>query len=313
MRMEHGGEGCAPLDGEYIRFPPRWRNVLVPVGPPSATALGMTLYTASKSTTLAAQYALWSAVRLTGGRLPPPGPRERWTPALEGGQVAELHRQWTAAIGREPDGVAVYQRLQSSRQNLTLLVAAGARSMLVRVRTDPAELARERAVSETAQALGLRTFRVPRLVGSGEAEGLHWVGYELMSRRPHRPRSALGAEGFAEITRLVESVVPRQPSTPQHWRGAHGDLVPWNLRRGGGHTWLIDWEEAAWAPPGTDEVYLRAVTAALRRGPVHSLTLPPEHEEARAHWAHVVDVRPASDVEQPFVERMRVLLSAASG
>jgi aminoglycoside phosphotransferase (APT) family kinase protein len=33
----------------------------------------------------------------------------------------------------------------------------------------------------------------------------------------------------------------------------HGDFVPWNLREApGGELWLLDWEDAGWAPPSAD-------------------------------------------------------------
>ncbi len=38
-------------------------------------------------------------------------------------------------------------------------------------------------------------------------------------------------------------------------------------------TWLMDWEDAGWAPPGTDELYFAATTAALHSKPAHPLAL----------------------------------------
>lgn len=302
----------APLDVDFVRFPPGWRNVLVPVGPASATALGMTLYTASKPATVAAQYGLWAAVRATGGHFRLPGRPQRWAPPIPAEVFWSLWREWRAVAGREPDGIAVYERLQQSRQSLTLLVCAGARSMLVRVRSDPATLRRERAISEAAEAMSLRTLRVPRLVGTGDVAGWHWVGYEVMSLRPHRPQYRLGTAGFQEISALVESVVARPAAVPTGWRGAHGDLAPWNLRRGSGHTWLIDWEDAGWAPPGADELYLRAVVAAIRPGPVRPLRLAADQQEAGRHWAQIVEARATAPSEQRLARRLRTLLGDAA-
>ena len=105
----------------HIRFPPKWRLVLVPESPRTATALGITLYTASKPVPLAAQRVLWAAARMFGGRALP-GAREEWQPPLPAATFAELRAQISAAIGRDPDGFAVYERPQRERAGgLTML------------------------------------------------------------------------------------------------------------------------------------------------------------------------------------------------
>ena len=91
----------------------------------------------------------------------------------------------------------------------------------------------------------------------------------------------------------MEAVLDRPAGTPEHWRGAHGDLTPWNLRRSSTGTWLIDWEDACWAPPGTDRIYFAAVTAATRPGPARPLPIRDEDREAARRWAGVVAARPA--------------------
>src|SRR3954470_500453 len=148
-------------DVRHIRFPPKWRLVLVPETPRSATALGITLYTASKPAPLAAQRALWAAARLFGGRALP-GAREQWQPPLPAATFAELRRQLAAAIGRDPEAFAIYERPQRERAaGLTLLACAGRDSLLVRVRADEAELALERRVSAAHAARPAGSFRVP--------------------------------------------------------------------------------------------------------------------------------------------------------
>jgi thiamine kinase-like enzyme len=53
----------------------------------------------------------------------------------------------------------------------------------------------------------------------------------------------------------LEGVLPRTDGIPAHWRPMHGDYVPWNLREDTrGRLWLLDWEDAAWAPPLSDLV-----------------------------------------------------------
>ena len=137
----------------------------------------MSLYTASKPVTLAAQYCLWLSAKVMGGRALP-GARETWPSSIPCPVVAAMWQAWIEAVGREPDGIAIYERLQAARQSLTLLVCAGAESMLVRIRRESGSFERERMISAAAQSRGARGFRVPRLIASGETDGWQWVGYE---------------------------------------------------------------------------------------------------------------------------------------
>jgi hypothetical protein len=281
--------------------------VLVPEAPRTATALGVTLYTASKPAPLAAQRALWVAARLLGGRALP-GPREQWQPALPEDTFDELRAQVGAAIGRDPDGFAVYERPQRERATgLTLLACAGRDSVLVRVRASSEQLDLERRVSDRAATTTATTFGVPRVVGHGAVDDWHWVGYRTIATRPHAPVRRAPAALFDEVCALVESVVDRPAGTPGHWRGAHRDLTPWNLRRSNTGTWLIDWEDAGWAPPGTDEVYFVAVRAATRPGPARPLAIAEQNREAARHWSAIVADRPAGS-DPRLRERLLTLL-----
>ena len=206
---------------QYVRFPPRWHNVLVPVAPRAATTVGMSLYTASRTVPVLLQQGLWLGARLTGGRALP-GRRETWTPPVPGQVWEELVRQWRAVVGRPIDGIAVYERLQSERSALTVMVCAGPASALVRVRPDPAEFAHELSVSKAAAELAPNGFRVPAAVGSGAVDGHHWVAFEALATRPHRPRYRVPDTTLDEISRLVESVVPRPGSAP--------DALAWRAR-----------------------------------------------------------------------------------
>lgn len=293
----------------FVRFPPRWHTVLVPTRPASATALGMTMYTACRPLPVAAQQVLWWAVVGSRGMLLP-GRRERWAPPLPDETFRRLWSAWAATIGRAPDAVAVYQRLQAERAGITLLLCAGLRSMLVRVRPDASSLSREREISAAAATTGPAAFRVPRLLGAGEIDGWSWVGYELIAQRPHRPVRRPVPGLTEQISELVESVVPRPAGVPTHWRGAHGDLNPWNLRRSHRGTWLIDWEDAGWAPPGADDVYFRATIAAMGRRPVRPLTLADGQQEAARYWLDIVRSRPIATTETTLKTRLETLLGA---
>lgn len=307
QRDDTDDQAAIATTSTFVRFPPRWHNVLVPTRPASATALGMTMYTASRPLAVAAQQGLWWAAVGSRGLLLP-GRRERWSPPLPDETFRGLWTAWTATIGRAPDAVAVYQRLQAERSSITLLLCAGRRSMLVRVRADAISLSREREISAAAGTIGPAAFRVPRLLGAGEFDGWSWVGYEVIAQRPHRPVRRLPPGLIEQISELVESVVPRPAGTPTHWRGAHGDLTPWNLRSSHRGTWLIDWEDANWAPPGADEVYFRAIVAAMGRRPVLPLDVADVQQEAARYWLDIVRSRPIATSEARLKTRLETLL-----
>ncbi|WP_375485186.1 phosphotransferase family protein [uncultured Jatrophihabitans sp.] len=127
--------------------------------------------------------------------------------------------------------------------------------------------------------------------------------------RPHRAITRLRSGLLDEVRTLVGAVVPRPPGVPEHWVPSHGDLNPWNLRRARTGDWLIDWEDAGWAPPGTDEVYFSATSATLRRGAVQPLPIAPEHREAAARLAAWVAARPVRD---RIGAQLQILLSNGS-
>ena len=212
--------------------------------------------------------------------------------------------EWSRIVGRRPDGMALYHRLQASRAALTLLLCAGRNSLLVRVRRDGDSLLTERRISELAAERDLHGLRVPTLAGFGEIDGWHWTAFTIMATRPHRPVYRLPDGAAAEVGSLVEAIVPRPAGIPGHWAAAHLDMTPWNLRRGSRQTWLIDWEDAGWAPPGADEIYLGAVVAAIRPGRVRPLPRTEQTEESLAYWADIVRARTVEAVESTLNERL---------
>ncbi len=293
----------------HVQYPPGQGHVLVPEAPASAAALGLTLYTASRPVPLMLQRATWVLARAGAMRLVP-GVREQWNPPLDADVFAELSRQWRAAIGGARTEFAVYRRPQGFRTGIVLLLCTPRRPMLIRVRRDAAELAAEKAISQAAAEQQPARFRVPQLVGEGSAGGWSWTGYEVMARRPHGPVLHCADELTNEITELVERVVPRPRDAAAHWRGAHGDLTPWNLRRAQGQLWLIDWEDVRWAPPHADTTYFLASAAALRGRRRDARLRAPGAAEARLYWADIVQGRRIADREQRLTTAMLEALRA---
>jgi glycosyltransferase involved in cell wall biosynthesis len=81
--------------------------------------------------------------------------------------------------------------------------------------------------------------------------------YEPLPRfhRPARWNPERMSRVAEDVSVALEGVLPRPDNIPGHWRPIHGDFVPWNLREDErGQLWLLDWEDAAWAPPFADLV-----------------------------------------------------------
>jgi hypothetical protein len=298
---------AALTEGAFARFPPHRRNIWIPLGPPKASAMALTMYTASKPLPLTKLWGIWAATRIAGPRTLPGG-RDRWVPPMSPDLLAELCEQWRGAVQGRIDGFALYERIQHNRHGFVVMVCAGKRSMLVRVRPHASGDC-EQAVNECAASMSPRSFRVPHLRGSGRVQHWRWLGYEVIGSRPHGPVRRIDRALTDEVTALVEAALPRPAEVPSHWRGCHGDLTPWNLRQCGRSKWLIDWEDARWAPPGADAVYFAAVRSALRRRFPAQLVLPEALEEARRYWAGIIAERSRHDQSDPrLTERMNAAL-----
>jgi hypothetical protein len=269
----------------------------------------MILYTAARPLPVVAQQLLWLAARATNGRTAR-GASTHWPSPLSDAAMAELWTRLAEIAGRPADGMAVYERLQSERRGApTFLFCAGPRSLLVRVRETPDALNVEQRIGTVFAARPAAGFTVPALAGSGELDGWHWTAHEAISSRPHRPVRRVRATLFDQISDLVERAIPRPDAVPAHWRGAHGDVTAWNLRSTGRRTWLIDWEDAGYAPPGADFVYFEAIRAAVGRS--RSRATGDEYAEARAYWREIISRRSVAPTERKLAARLRAALDEA--
>lgn len=287
------------------------RNVLVPAHSRPGALAGIALITRSRPAALVAQWGLYSAVAVLGPRILP-GVRVSWEPP--GGPVL-----WDALAARlgHFDDLALYERPQASRTGLAAVLLDKGKPMgFLKLREDPAELDREHRAMVMLAESRPETFRLPRVLDRGETAGWHWMVMEAMPPRPAAPARRIALPRMvADIQRCLEPLLPRPHGVPVHWRPMHGDLTPWNLRRcGPGLPWLIDWEDAAWAPPGADEVYYAVTsTAVLGR---RSISPPePEHVEAARFWLDRLTVRSADDHDASLTARLiaelRALISLA--
>lgn len=289
---------------EFVRPRMGTRNVLIPARSRRGALAGVSLFTRSKAPALAAQWALYGAVAVFGPRIVP-GARVRWEPP--GGP-----QQWRALAERIGpfDGLALYERPQASRTGLAaVLLRAGRPIGFLKLRDDPGELDRERKALSAFADGRADGFRVPRVLDRGETAGRHWMLIEAMPPRPARPVRGIALEPLlADLQRRLRPVLERPSQVPAHWVPMHGDLTAWNLRRcGRGLPWLIDWEDAAWAPPGADLVYYEATGAAVFGRPPRAEAGrggSPDTAEAVEFWLKRVALRSGDDHDAPFKARL---------
>jgi hypothetical protein len=272
----------------------------VPAGSRRGALAGISLITRSKPAALAAQWGLYCATAVLGTRFVP-GERVSWEPP--GGPA-----RWGALAARLGpfDDLALYERPQASRTGLAaLLLREGQPVGFLKLREEPAELDREHRALVALAGARPETFRVPRVLDRGDTGGWHWMLIEAMPPRPAAPARRIALPGMlADVQRCLEPLLPRPQEVPEHWRPMHGDLTPWNLRRcGRGLPWLIDWEDAAWAPPGADQVYY-AVTSSAVLGRRSVAPPGPEHVEAARFWLERLTARSGADHDAPLTARL---------
>jgi hypothetical protein len=108
---------------------------------------------------------------------------------------------------------------------------------------------------------------VPRTLDEGECDGWRITHHEPLPAF-HRSMGwdvARLRRITTEVSALLADQLPAPSGTPPHWVPAHGDFVPWNVRLArDGAVWLIDWEDAMWAPPHTDELRFASGFLSMR-------------------------------------------------
>lgn len=265
----------------FKTFPPGWNNIRVPTHRKEATLAGIATYGPCARRGEWAQSAAWGLVTLGGPRLLP-GRAAAWQPPIAPDHWQALLDELRAAAGPF-DSHTVYER-RDNREGLLMLLLNGAASVgFVKARRgEAAGLDREEAALNLAESAAVRSFRTPRVLGSGSVAGWRYVVTSAMPPRMHRMPDGAPAPAVLEDIAVALAGLDRPGGTPEGWKPSHGDFTPWNLRRIGDTTpWLIDWEDAGWAPPGADEVLYLASAYAIGR-PVGEIR--PDAAEAVAYW-----------------------------
>ena len=211
-----------------------------------------------------------------------PGRKAAPDPPIEPRVWLELSETWRECLG-DFDTAVVYGRQQHGRSGFaTLLMRRNTAVGFLKVqRADESQLGLEEHALRLVERAAPRSFHAPRVLTSGQAAGWSYMALEALPPIPHRPADNPPLQLIiAEIQEALGELAKGE-SVPDHWRPAHGDLTPWNLRaiRHRGLA-LIDWEDAGWGPPGMDEVFYRATESAFRKlGPVSA-----GNHEAIRYW-----------------------------
>jgi Phosphotransferase enzyme family len=295
----------------YKDFPPGWGHILVPVGSRAEARAGIAMYTPGSRKGELAQSAAWLAVSIGGTRLLP-GRAVPWASAVPDAVVAALHAAVEAAVGAF-DAHVVYERREGRAGLILLASRRGAPLAFVKaLRDQPDRIAAESDALRLVEASPLLGVSVPNLLGAGDA-GQTWryVITTPLPARMHRTPKESPDPALLKGIRDALSGLARPPGTPGHWEPAHGDFTPWNLRRfRDGSMFLVDWEEAGWAPPGADLVLYRASSSAIGR-PIQGGI---DRGEARDYWVERLRSRVGQHLAagQGLSDLERGMLSALS-
>lgn len=278
---------------EYKSFPPGWENIKVPTSSRAAMLAGMGTYAPCLPKGIWGQRAMWALVSVAGPRALP-GRAVGWEPPLPAAAWEEFEASLRQAAGRY-DAHTVYERRRGREGLLMLLLRSGHPIGFVKARHEsPEEIDRERRALEALEATPPSSFHTPRVVGGGELGGWQYVVTTAMPAGMHRMVKGVPPAAMHDEIAAALLALPKPESTPNHWMPYHGDFTPWNLRRfRNGKPWLIDWEEAGWAPPGADAAFYRASAYAIGRAVDDD---PFEHDEAAAFWFERMQHRTADNV-----------------
>jgi hypothetical protein len=225
-----------------------------------------------------------------------PGHPVEWLPPMDGEVWRALTAEWSEFVGQF-DGVAVCERAQVSRRGFAaLLLSDGHPIGFVKARDgdDAPPLNEFRALTSINSAEPV-SFEVPQPVAVASVHGWHYLLTTALRPNLHRMPVEPPLRKIAAEIQSGLKTLPRPAGTPQHWEPMHGDFTPWNLRQqGDGSLFLIDWEDAGWAPPGADEVYYRAVIHVLG---AEGGAFEGDANEANRFWQDRIRVKSTQAIE----------------
>lgn len=284
------GRGAIEL-GTYKWFPPRRRNIGLPVQSSGAAAATLLLWAPCRPLAIAVQRVAYTLIQRSGvGVLP--GRRARWEPPWNHVEWAEVEDSFRSLVGQF-DAVGVYERRQSNRSGFALLLVTGARPVaFVRVArhlsdNQASKLEHEFATLTLIANQQPESFVAPHPIALGQVGEWEYLIMSPLADTMHAPAVRVADEMIVEEIQERLGKLPRPVEIPEHWKPMHGDLTPWNLRAiRDERPRLVDWEDAGWGPPGADLALLRATRTA-----VLGTALQPAEPEAVQYWIDRVEER----------------------
>jgi hypothetical protein len=274
-------------------------TVVLPRSRRRAALAGMALAAPSRPPVVRMHRVVAAALTAVGARWLPHVDESVWPSWIGDEQASALLADLHSSVGHF-DAAGLHVPRQPGRRSLALLLLDGDRPVaFVKAKADGSSLRLEADVMAALADGGHPPLRVAEPVASGFS-GVHWLATTPISGRHVPATDAPTPDYEAWLDERLRPLLPPEP-VPQHWRAAHGDLAPWNLRCCGPDTWLLDWESVTWAPPGADRTYFTAASTVVRGGVPAAVP-----EEAARYWIGRIQAR--NDVSDPLNRRLLELL-----
>ena len=247
----------------YKAFPPLQGHVLLAMSSTEAARAGLELYTPSRPRSRSFRWVADLLLRLGGPSWLPARTREG-DPSDVLPQARVVKEVLLDAYG-PLELAGVYLRRHRRSGGAIVLTRGGVPALFVKF-GPRANMSREREVLEMLGNHGTRAFAAPRAVGLHDLDDLSLLALEPIRLGKHTPVRRPGLSSIlSEIPSALQGL--RRPgNVPAQWSPAQGDFTPWNLRRTDDKSFLVDWEAAAYRPPGYDELYYATASATLRMG-----------------------------------------------
>jgi hypothetical protein len=247
----------------YIRFPPLVGHIYVPTASTRAALAGLGLYTPCRRRGLILQSsAEWIVKQFGPAALP--GRRAHAVPLSEVGDWDQIEGLLHDKLGAF-DALAVHTRRLPHRPGAAMvLLLQGDPVAFVKIGTDSGIEHEHRVLSQLDRPGSSPAFEAPAPLGFHTIGETRVAVMTVLLNGRHRPIARPPLAAVVDgVQRALRHLV-RPSGLPPHWLPMHGDLSPWNLRTdSAGRSVLFDWEEAGFGPPGADEVYYTATSAAV--------------------------------------------------